>query len=565
MYLLLILLISPAFGRPSSDQLDVGADIVSQLQSFINFIKETGVILDNSNLTEKVVLSLLEAEQNHLEVKLNLEALQYKVPELQIVGNYFQDYMYNQAESYLRETSQELRKLAHRAVLDVRDVKILMKGFDNEPVLLKISLGKMEDLMIETLETLKEADKKFRSAVQTFENLNTSIASKYEQLGKMLANDSAEHKAWVDMVAQTATEACKSKTEKGFFGFLKDIDKEIRKIGIDAGIDDAIEKNCPDHVEDEISKFGAELENLQTITERMLERGDNFVETIKEAIESLTGEIEQINSMTEDAKDVSKNIDNYPTEYLREYQTIQTTFLSGLDDLKTASEKFLAQPNYHIIYRQYLSQRRAEAEKINVAENLLAAERNILEVSALKYEFEQKYLPAYNEAKSYLRKTRQELRELASSTRTDARDLKIVVEHLEESNSSVFFKIFINRMKNKRIDPLEILKEAREKYDSAVKTFENTNSFIATKIRESGRGQNFEKTLKVFIEILTEEIELITVWTKSAKVVSSNIENNSEEILREFKSVRNIFINGLDDLKQATDTFLAQPRDIIKL
>merc|ERR1719219_2931016 len=165
-----------------------------------------------------------------------------------------------------------------------------------------------------------------------------------------------------------------------------------------------------------------------------------------------------------------KTIDDYPVEYLRKYESIRNIFISGLDDLKNAADKFLGHPRviyrqYALnIYRQYLAERMAQ--RTNVAENLLAAERNILEVSALKYEFEQKYLPAYNEAKSYLRKTRQELRELASSTRTDARDLKIVVEHLEESNSSVFFKIFINRMKNQRIDPLEILKEAREKYDS---------------------------------------------------------------------------------------------------
>merc|ERR1719219_2098145 len=283
----------------------------------------------------------------------------------------------------------------------------------------------------------------------------------------------------------------------------------------------------------------------------------------------LTEEIELIDIRIHSAKTVSDNIDQYPVEYLRKYESIRNIVISGLDDLKNDADKILGQS--HVIYRQYAlniyRQNLAErmALRTNVAENLLAAERNILEVRALKYEFEQKYLPEYNEAKSYLREIRQEIRELASSTRTDVRDLKIVVEHLEECNSSVFFKIFINRMKNKRIDPLEILKEAREKYDSAVKTFENTNSFIGTKIRESGRGQNFEKTLKVLIEILTEEIELITVWTKSAKVVSSNIENNSEEILREFQSVRNIFINGLDDLKQATETFLAQPRDIIKL
>ena len=65
---------------------------------------------------------------------------------------------------------------------------------------------------------------------------------------------------------------------------------------------------------------------------------------------------------------------------------------------------------------------------------------------------------------------------------------------------------------------MERLKEAREKYESAVQTFENTNFFIATKIGDS-----------------------------------------------EIKSVRDIFINGLDDLKNATDAFLAQPNNIIKL
>jgi len=342
MYLLLILLISPAFGRPSSDQLDVGADIISQLESFINFNKETGEILGNSNLTEKVVESLLGAEQNLLELEVDLKTLQYKVPELQIVGNFFP--AYNEAKSYVRESRQELRELAHRTVADVRDLKLLLEDLDNEPVLLKISLGKMKDLMIESLETLKEVDEKYNKAVQTFKKLMSSITSKNEQLEKMLAKDSDDHRVWVETVTKAVTEACNNQTDKRFFGFVKVLDKEISKIGIDTGLDDLIERNCPARVEDEISKFEAELENLKTISERMLESGDNFDETIKEAIEILTGKIEQINSMTERAKDVSKNIDEYPNEYLREYQTIGTDFINGLDDLKNASEKFLAQP-----------------------------------------------------------------------------------------------------------------------------------------------------------------------------------------------------------------------------
>merc|ERR1719278_1300068 len=211
---------------------------------------------------------------------------------------------------------------------------------------------------------------------------------------------------------------------------------------------------------------------------------------------------------------------------------------------------------------------------MNVAKNLLEAERNILEVSPLKHAVDEQYFPAYNEAKSLVKKTRQELMELAQSTGTKVRDLKIVVKHLDESNNSLFFKIFINRMKDMMIDPVEMLKESRATYESAVKTFENTNSFIATKIGELERasvssrmseiGQHFEKTLKMLIEILNEEIEMISIWTKSAKTVSKNIGNISENNLRQFQSVKTIFMNGLDDLENATNTFLAQPQERIK-
>jgi len=342
MYLLLILLVSPAFGRPSSDQLDVGADIDEQLQSFISFNLETGEMLDNSNLIEKVVESLLGAEQKLLAVEVGLKTLQYEVPQLRIEGNYFP--AYNEAKSSVRKTRQTFREFARRTVTEVRDLKILMENLDNEPMLLKISLDKMKDLMIETRKTLREAKENYNKAVQTFMGLKSSIVSKKEQLEKMLIKDSADHKAWVETVTKEAMEACKNKTENGFLGFLKDINKEISKVGIDIGIDNAIERDCPAIAEAKISEFEAELENQKTITERMLKSGDNFDETIKEAIEILAGEIEQISRRTERVEDVSKNIDTYPEEYLRKFQTLGTNFLNGLDDLKKVSEKFLAQP-----------------------------------------------------------------------------------------------------------------------------------------------------------------------------------------------------------------------------
>merc|ERR1711953_73133 len=119
MNLLLILFILPAFGRPSSDQLDVGAEIDNQLEIFTNFNNETGKILLNSTVVENVVKMLLEAERNILKMQAELKKLE--IEQIQFGENYFE--AFNQAKSYLRETRQGLRKLADRTVKDVRDLK----------------------------------------------------------------------------------------------------------------------------------------------------------------------------------------------------------------------------------------------------------------------------------------------------------------------------------------------------------------------------------------------------------------------------------------------------------
>merc|ERR1711997_656814 len=113
---------------------------------------------------------------------------------------------------------------------------------------------------------------------------------------------------------------------------------------------------------------------------------------------------------------------------------------------------------------------------------LQEAVRNIQEIYARQgVDFDEQYFQDYDEAKSYLLETRQKLMGLAQRTVKDVRDLKIVLEHLEESTGSVFLTIFTNRMKD-LMSETGVL-EAREKYESAVKTFENLNSFIKTNNR----------------------------------------------------------------------------------
>merc|ERR1712066_732207 len=564
MYLLLILLVSPAFGRPSSDQLDVGEDISNQLDKIVNFTNETGKLLKNSKLFEKVSDSLTEAEQNILEMEAELKSLKSKIPQLQDEGNFFPDY--NKAKRYLRETRQELRELAHRTVSDVRDLKILFEALDEtndndndkskskQSFLLKISIDKMKSLMIETGERLEEARKKYTSATLAFDNLISSVKTQ-NGIMEVVKNETIVNYQKDKDCTETVRENCKIAS---WFTF---------------GLCSLIH-----HSENEgpLETARVELEDLQAKTDNLLERTITLNQDIKDAIGIMNEEIDRIDIWAESAKRVSKNIEEYPIESLTKYQTIRNHFKNGLDDLIHADEIFLSHSNVphrkyaNDIYQKYLAQKKAQ--RMNIAENLLEAERNIVwEIGKTNY------FKAYNETKSHLRETRQGLRELALRTVTKVRDLKIWLEGLDESNEALtkaILKIIINRVKDLlMIEPVESLKEVNEKYNSAVETFENTKSIVTTEFKDWKEiyqkfspeiGPTFGQTVDVFNSILTEEIDLISNWTQSAKVVSDNIDSYSEEILKEFKSLRTVFINGLSDLKNAAEKFLAQPKDIIK-
>merc|ERR1711879_575428 len=147
MYLLLVLLVSPALGRPSSDLLEVGADISKQLEDIVDFNMETGKLLNNSKLFGKVSESFKDAQQNILEMEAELEFLRSQFTKLQSPNNFFPEFY--KAKRHLRETRQVLRELAHRTVTEEENVRKLLDELDSgkEPVMLKLTIDRMRLLM----------------------------------------------------------------------------------------------------------------------------------------------------------------------------------------------------------------------------------------------------------------------------------------------------------------------------------------------------------------------------------------------------------------------------------
>merc|ERR1711874_112071 len=334
MYVTLLLLITPAFGMPGNPLIEVGEEIINQLDSLVDFNEETKSIFGNFNF-EEISDSLSEAEENIRKIEIELK--NFESEELKFEDNYFQAY---KAKRYLRETRQGLRKLADKTVREVRDLKLVLEVLDetDDTFLLKFAIERMKDLMIRTLETLKEALEKYNLALDSFEKLNSSIKTQNRKLEKLVDKDSAEYTAWTKKLRSSV-----------FFPGIGAFPKGcvIADIFVTLGWCSAAEiKYVPfrGSIEVLISQYSEEIEKLATITGTMLYTGKTIDQKLIDAIDFLTIEIEFINNWTNSAEFVKKNIDKYPQEYLKKYISIRTIFMNGLDDLKNAAETFFAQP-----------------------------------------------------------------------------------------------------------------------------------------------------------------------------------------------------------------------------
>merc|ERR1712018_543 len=317
MYLLLILLVSPAFGRPSSDQ-DAGANIENQINDILEFNSKTGKLLNNSNLFGKVSESLKNARQNIIDMEPELNSLALKFSSLQKARNFFPDF--TKAQSSLRQTRQQLRELAHRTVTEEENVRSLLDALDNakshKPILFKAAIGRMKLLMEETKEKLKAAKNKYVEAQLYFENLISFVKEQHAILGVEAESFYAkfeEDKEYTERVRYNC------KIASWFtFGLCSLIHHFVNEVPLE--------------------EARVEVENLETMSEKLTERAKILNKDINEAIGIMKNEIELIDKWANSAELVRKNIDEFPEETLRLYEPFRVVFKNGLDDLKKAAE-----------------------------------------------------------------------------------------------------------------------------------------------------------------------------------------------------------------------------------
>merc|ERR1712018_27970 len=325
MYLLLILLVSPTYGRPSSDQ-DAEANIENQLDDILEFNSKTGKLLNNSNLFGKVSESLKNARQNIIDMEAELNSLALKFSSLQKTRSFFPDF--TKAQSSLRQTRQELRELAHRTVTEEENVRSLLEALDNakshKPILFKAAIGRMKLLMEETKEKLKAAKNKYEEAQFSYTNLISYVKVQQDVLGTEAEKIYAKFEEDKEYTEEVRSDC---KIASWFtFGLCSLIHHFVNEVPLE--------------------QARVEREDLERRSQNLTERAEILKKDVNEAIEIMDDEIKLIDKWAISAEKMEKNIDDIPEESLRVFEAFRRVFKLGLDDLKKAAEDFLAQPTH---------------------------------------------------------------------------------------------------------------------------------------------------------------------------------------------------------------------------
>merc|ERR1711884_497595 len=232
------------------------------------------------------------------------------------------------------------RQFAYKTVAEARDLKTLFAAVDEtqdqaeRQDLFRLAVEKMTGFMKDTLEKLRGANEKYKTAKKTFVDLKNFSTQSKDKVEKMLNTDSDEYKKWVKLVTEAVRNA-------------SDVPEQVRNITAEIEAEkepatkiviDEIEAKIKNDIKFAIKRYHAKLEKLKEVTANMLESGKSFEETIDNAMNILQMKIEKINISAETANVVSKNKE----QFLEKYQDISNELIKGLDNLNNSAETFLS-------------------------------------------------------------------------------------------------------------------------------------------------------------------------------------------------------------------------------
>ena len=315
---------------------DPMAIMINDLYPLVEATEATEGILSTCKKTfDKLQVFICEANEKINNMNVELVKMQKDFVDFQ--NEYFPKF--NNAKSDVRKIRQTLGQLAHRTTTETRDLKVLLEALDEseDTFLLKAAIEKMKDLMVLSKDALIQASEKYNKAIETFENINSSIQTLNSFLKKLLDTESEEYKSWTAKVRGVTYS-----TTVPTFAAAFAVGDVLGGNGLCSAIGNLIViSTTVATIEGIIYSYTAQLKKFEVLTAGIVASSREIDENLKEGIAFLSEEICVLNKWSNNVDTVSKNIDKYPQEFLKKYMAIRTIFINGLNDLQTTASDFL--------------------------------------------------------------------------------------------------------------------------------------------------------------------------------------------------------------------------------
>lgn len=238
----------------------------------------------------------------------------------------------------LRRTRLGLRSLATETMVMTRNVRIffnLSERLGNKRAL-ELQMGELEALIDKSIPILQMADREYRASIAKLEKLEPMMNILVAKLNRLLDRSSDEHAAYALLVRAGAYGSATGGTVT--FAFLD----AVGCLGICSAIYNAIAwPTAITAVEVSLNEKMNALKNLKDIAQSILQKTNGLSGKMDETINFLEHELGIIQDWRSEVDNVKRHIDTFPLE---EIPLVKAIFVTDMDGLQAAAQRFLNQP-----------------------------------------------------------------------------------------------------------------------------------------------------------------------------------------------------------------------------
>jgi len=300
MYLLLFLLISPAFGTSISAKLDLARRTVSEVRDLKMLLEDHDRDSDSLEASVGKMQDLVVTLKGNLNK--TLEEAHQSLDQARTMDLSTEE----RSETFdnLKEEIDLVQNWANSALF-------VSKCIDRFPA--------------EYLEKFQFVRYMFKTSLDDLKN-SAQLAEQFLARRRKEAVDGLQETAYEQLRGDLVQLADRTETEvRGLKIVLEDLDTGNLSVLF------------------EIKMTSMKELTIETLG-RLKEAGGSAIEALDDETDEdyLTEEINQIRSWTRGALVVKKMLDQYPPQYFKKYGSFRTIFKNSLDDLKTYAEQFVA-------------------------------------------------------------------------------------------------------------------------------------------------------------------------------------------------------------------------------